>query len=223
MTEAQLEALLQRLKEGKHAGVARNLDILHQVCLDERKKKGTANLSVRNIGAESSARNGVSASHIYGKPGRLYRDLLDAHVTAHNRSQPRDVNDLPSPKDREDYWISRIDMHEVKFAVKQIRAERDRLARENANLREWIEHDKASSVRELPLSDDGDLKPAPALAATLTPDEIAELRRACDPETYREGEWSVRADGSVIAGARGVIFEPAFLTALRRIVAAHDG
>lgn len=113
--------------------------------------------------------------------------------------------------------------HEFLLAVKHIRAERDRLAAENTKLREWIEHDQASSVRELHLSDDGDLTPAPAFGVTLTPDEINELRRACDPETLRLGGWSVETDGSVIAGPRRVIFKPAFLTALRRVLAAHDG
>jgi hypothetical protein len=216
MTDAQVLDLLERLKVGKQKRVVRSLDIIHQICLDERAK-AHPNLTVVHIGDESQARNGVGRRQIYQDAGRHYKDLLDAHVLAHRRSKK-----LPPPYDdstqkgREDYWIREIDAVEIRMMVKRIRAERDRLAQENANLKQVI----ATGIQGFRFQN-GEILPAPR-GVEFTRLEIDALRRACDPSTLTNAGLTVKDDGTVVARSRIAVYAPEYLTALRKIIDAHD-
>lgn len=213
------DEVLQQLKAGaKSPRTVRSLDIVHQVCMEQRER-GSNDFSYGMIGGLSEAKGGPKAQPIRNASGASYRVLIDAwakFVGGKNRKPP-----AARTPGLEDDVLSIIDDPVARILVQNFISENKKLKYENQVLKvaakETVVIDLSGPYRKSATG--------PGVFATdnaLLDQERAALRNAISPDTLRMQGWTIDENTGAIKKGPLSVFSPGFVTGLRKILGETD-
>jgi len=206
------DELLEQLKANATPRKARNLDIIHAVCREQRER-GTADFSVATISRIAQERGGPVKSTIHNKTGDDFKGLIKAWAD-HTGGVTRKVR-----KVSENPIYAVLD----KIPDPAVRAVMGAVMAENKKLRGEVNLLKANTEVVIGRSTKQSSHPNETIqilpASTgLTDSEKEALLHAISDKLMQEEGWSQDDHGRVLNAKGRAIFKAGFTTAIRKIL-----
>lgn len=184
----------------------KNLQAIHDLCRAEYEA-GSRDFSVAAIGKLCEQRGLLKARGLYNAPLADYRTLIEAWAAYAGPAPPKPVKQLAT----EDY-VARIDDPAVRMLVQGVIAERNKLKAQLNTL-------KAATTLVVDRRPRLELhQSSPKLGGSLTESERQALKNAVSPEFLAEQGWQERDFGEVVNSRGRTVFDPGFVTGLRKLL-----
>lgn len=211
------EVLAALLEKGPRSDKTNKLKQLHQLCAQEyqQRREGMRDFSVAHIARLAEERNLFKAKTIYNKQSADYVALITSwgsHAGPLSLKQKKES----SIRDRYDF-VRKIEDPAIRTLVQLALTQRDKLKTQLDILKSQTN----ITVDMRPLGATiarGTTVPLIEVSAQLTDSERSALESAISPEFIRSQKWTMGESGEVRAENGRFIFEPGFVTAIRRIL-----
>lgn len=197
--------LAELLKAGGRPLKIRNLQALHELCRQQHEA-GLRDFSIAHIGKLCEKAGLLKARGLYNAPLADYRALIEAWAALAGPPGPKPTKQLAS-----DEYLTRIEDPAIRAIVQGVIAERNKL---KAQLNTLKSQTTFVVDRRPALSTSGK-----ALSAPLTDSERKALSKAISPEFLESQGWREVEYGDVVNSKGRTIFDPGFLTAIRKLLA----
>lgn len=210
--------LLEQLKIGaKSSRTIRSLEIIHQVCREQRDR-GSIDFSYEMIGRLSEKAGGPKAQPIRNVTGAAYRALIDKWADSVVR--PAGKSPLARQQSLADDVISLTDDPVLRVLVQSYISENRKLKHENQVL-------KAAAKEMIVIDMSGKVQTVSRSHQAATPDvhlheqELRALNDAINAETIRKQGWTVNESTGAINRGPLLIFSPGFVSAIKKILSTY--
>ncbi|MDR6205426.1 gamma-mobile-trio protein GmtX [Paraburkholderia graminis] len=215
------QLVLEQLVANAKGLKRKNLNLLQTIC-DEHFKTKAVDFSLATIGRLSERAGGISRKALYNATSADYQALIRAWA-AFSAGGKAHLSKVPTPL-QDNGLLLQIPDPAVRALVGAAFAERNRLRSEVTLLKRStnIVVDRRTCAPSTPVTVvNGSEIYAPA--PTLTDSERRALKKAASP-TFLSGEsWTEGVSGEVKNGRGRTLFDPGFLTALRKVLGETHG
>lgn len=217
-TAVNPDELLAQLKTGaKSPRTVRSLEIIHQVCREQRDR-GSIDFSYEMIGRLSEKAGGPKAQPIRNVTGAAYRALIDAW--ADSVVQPGSKVPPARQQSLADDVISLTDDPVLRVLVQSYISENRKLKNENQVLKvaakEMIVIDMSGKGQTVTRSDE-----VATPGVHFHEQELRALNDAISAEGTRKHGWTINESTGAINRGPLLIFSPGFVSAIRKILSAY--
>lgn len=209
------DEVLQQLKAGaKSVRTLRSLDIVHQVCKDQRDR-GSNDFSYEMIGGLSGKNGGPTAQPIRNASGAMYRTLIDAWADTVIGSSRKSL--VTRPQGLADDVIAMIDDPVLRILVQSYISENRKLKHENQVLkvaaRETVIIDMSGKNKT-----SASAKESPAINLAFHEQELKALSDAISPATMQKHGWTINEHTGAVSRGPLPVFSPGFVSAVRKLL-----
>ncbi len=208
------EALCQQLTETATTRTRRSLELIHDVCRDQ-KRSGATDFSYATIGRLSKKRGGVGERSIYNPTpsGKIYRAQIDAWARISDDNKKR------KPVERIENDWSLLDLIEKP----SVRAEVSILLSRVSKLEGQVSAFRQAANQDRVIHLSSGLGSA-AYTSVLTDDERSALRQAISPSFLSQQNWAVDNSNDIRTTRGGARVLPReYVNAIRKILGESDG
>lgn len=217
-TKLNPEELLVQLKAGaKTERTKRSLDIIHQICKEQRDR-GSNDFSYEMIGRLSEKAGGPKAQPIRNATGAIYRALIDAWVTS--VVSPSNKATQTRGQGLAEDIISLTDDPVLRILVQSYISENKSLKNENQVLKI-----AAKEMLVIDMSVKGQTTSSPKTFSThsfLHEQELRALRDAISDETMERQGWKINESSGAINRGPLPVFSAGFVSAIRKVLDALE-
>lgn len=206
------DELLERLKANATPRKAKNFDIIHAVCREQRER-GSTDFSVATISKISEERGGPVKSTIHNKTGDDFKGLIKAWAN-HTGGVTRKIRTVS-----ENPFYAVLD----KIADPSVRAVMGAVLSDNKKLRGEVNLLKSKTevvINQTTKSSSPSKEAIEILPAStgLTDSEKAALRHSISDKLMQDEGWSQDEHGRILKANGRPIFKVGFVSAIRKII-----
>ncbi len=208
------------LSTAKHATKRRNLEIVHEVCF-EQKKKGSTDFALSTIAGIVEARGGPRMKTMWNESCADYRKLIEAWQAY---AGPPPFREL-SKADTKQGLLTNIEDPVIRVVVENIIAQRDALRAEvnilKANAELVIDKRPLGAATTLAMSENSSTTVEIVHTPQLNLLEREALAHSISTEFWNAEGWKEEKNGRVVKelGDRNrTILKPGFVTAVRKVL-----
>lgn len=214
--DAVLSAMLNK---GPRSQKVANLKALHDICATQHAIK---NLAVRDFSLPAIGRlceeNGIfKARVLYNAASEDYVALIKAWSAFSGTPSIKPPKKEVNPPNGHAY-LMRIEDPALRSIMQSVIVERDKLKSQLALLKSTSQIVVNQRPLGATIAPGGEGLPIIEIGAQLTDSERNALSRALSKEFLADQGWSIGQDGEVFTTTGRTLFEPGFVTAIRKVL-----
>lgn len=213
------EVLAALLDKGPRSQKAANLKALHDICATQYAIKNLAvrDFSLPAIGRICEEKGVFKARVLYNAASEDYVSLIKAWSAFSGAPSIKPPKKEIAPPAGHAY-LMRIEDPALRSIMQSVIVERDKLKSQLTLLKSTSQIVVNQRPLGATIAPGGDGVPILEIGAQLTDSESNALRRALSKEFLADQGWSIRQDGEVVTATGRTLFEPGYVSAIRKVL-----